>query len=48
MQGLGVLVEASRTRQKRWLVLMSIIFPNHWEPVTPNIDPDEWVEDDED
>jgi len=27
---------------------MSIIFPNHWEPtVVPDIDPDEWVEDDE-
>jgi len=26
---------------------MSIIFPNHWEPVTPDIDPEEWVEDDE-
>ncbi len=26
---------------------MSIIFPNHWEPVSPTIDPEEWVEDDE-
>lgn len=26
---------------------MSIIFPNHWEPVTPDIDPDEWIEDDD-
>jgi len=26
---------------------MSITFPNHWEPVSPNIDPEEWVEDDE-
>jgi len=26
---------------------MSIIFPNHWEPISPNIDPEEWVEDDE-
>jgi len=26
---------------------MSIIFPNHWETVTPTIDPDEWVEDDD-
>lgn len=28
---------------------MSIIFPNHWETtVVPDIDPDEWIEDDED
>jgi len=26
---------------------MSIIFPNHWEPVAPHIDPEEWVEDDD-
>jgi len=26
---------------------MSITFPNPWEPISPNIDPEEWVEDDE-
>jgi len=26
---------------------MSITFPNEWEPISPNIDPEEWVEDDE-
>lgn len=27
---------------------MSIQFPSHWEPtVVPDIDPDEWVEDDD-
>jgi len=26
---------------------MSITFPNQWEPISPNIDPEEWVEDDE-
>ena len=27
---------------------MSTIIPNVWEPVTPTIDPDEWVDDDDD
>jgi len=26
---------------------MSVIFPNHWEPVSPTIDPEEWIDDDE-
>ena len=26
---------------------MSIIFPNHWEPVSPTIDPEEWIDDDD-
>lgn len=47
MPSLKILVKQRRQKRQRRLVLMSIMFPNHWEPVSPTIDPEEWIDDDD-